>query len=182
MRSFNKVKDEALRQYRRQAPSTRSENEVLRQCQRRGIQQGQRLGRWDPSTRSKMTSPFDKVKDKEGPLTRSKTMPSDKVKDEALWQGQIGQTGGPFKWPGDCIDALCLNYAELVTGFVIRMRVHIINGALLTVRGITVLFHFHKNDLMLVIICKNDKHLVTLYNVIFSNMTGILSHLSYIFY
>ncbi len=35
---------------------------------------------------------------------------------------------------------------------------------------------------MSVIICKDDKHLVTLYNVILSNMTGILSHLSYIFY
>ncbi len=32
--------------------------------------------------------------------------------------------------------------------------------------GITVLCHFRKNDLMPVIICKNDKHLVTLYNVI----------------
>ncbi len=30
---------------------------------------------------------------------------------------------------------------------------------------------------MLVIICKYDKHLVTLYNVIFSNITGMLSHL-----
>ncbi len=35
---------------------------------------------------------------------------------------------------------------------------------------------------MPVIICKNDKHLVTLYNIIISNMTGILPHLSYIFY
>ncbi len=35
---------------------------------------------------------------------------------------------------------------------------------------------------MLVIICKNYKHLVTLYNVIFSNITGILSHLINIFY
>ncbi len=34
------------------------------------------------------------------------------------------------------------------------------------VREITVLRHFHKNDLMPVI-CKNDKHLVALYNVIF---------------
>ncbi len=33
---------------------------------------------------------------------------------------------------------------------------------------------------MPVIIYKNDKHHVTLYNVIFSNMTGILSYLSYI--
>ncbi len=46
---------------------------------------------------------------------------------------------------------------------------------------ITVLGHFHKNDLMPVIICKHDKHLITLYNAIFSNMTGIMSHLSYIF-
>ncbi len=38
------------------------------------------------------------------------------------------------------------------------------------------------NDLMPVIICKNAKHHVTLYNVIFSNMTDILSHLNYIFY
>ncbi len=38
----------------------------------------------------------------------------------------------------------------------------------LTVMGITVLCHFHKNGLMPVIICKNDKHFVTLYNVIFS--------------
>ncbi len=52
----------------------------------------------------------------------------------------------------------------------------------LLVREITVVCHFRKNDLMLVIICKNDlmpviickndKHLVTLYNVIFSHMTG----------
>ncbi len=35
---------------------------------------------------------------------------------------------------------------------------------------------------MPVIICKNDKHLVTFYHVIFSNMTGILSYLSYSFY
>ncbi len=48
------------------------------------------------------------------------------------------------------------------------------------VAEITVLCHFRQNDLMPVIICKSDKHLVTLYNVIFRNMTGILSHLSYI--
>ncbi len=30
--------------------------------------------------------------------------------------------------------------------------------------------------------CRYMWHLVTLYNVIFSNITGILSHLSYIFY
>ncbi len=41
---------------------------------------------------------------------------------------------------------------------------------------------FHKNDRMPVIICKNDKHLVTDYNVIFSNMTSTLSQLSYFFY
>ncbi len=36
---------------------------------------------------------------------------------------------------------------------------------------------------MPVILCKNDKHLVTFYNVkLFSNMTGILLHLSDIFY
>ncbi len=51
-----------------------------------------------------------------------------------------------------------------------------------TVRGITILCYVRKTDLMPVIICKNDKHLVTHYNVIFSNMTGILSHFSYIFY
>ncbi len=39
-----------------------------------------------------------------------------------------------------------------------------------------------KNSLMPVSICKIDKHLIILYNVIFLNMTGILSHLSYIFY
>ncbi len=50
------------------------------------------------------------------------------------------------------------------------------------IAGITVLYDFQNNDLMPVIICKNDKYLVTHYNVIFSNMTGILSHLSYIFY
>ncbi len=50
------------------------------------------------------------------------------------------------------------------------------------VKGITVLCHFRKNSPMPVIICKNDKHLVILYNVIFLNMTGILSYLSYIFY
>ncbi len=33
--------------------------------------------------------------------------------------------------------------------------------------GITVLCHFRKIDLIPVIICKNDKHLVTLCNVIF---------------
>ncbi len=49
--------------------------------------------------------------------------------------------------------------------------------------GITVLCNFHKvSDLVHVITCKNYKHLLTLYNVIFSNMIGILSHLSYIFY
>ncbi len=52
----------------------------------------------------------------------------------------------------------------------------------LAVGGITLLCHFSKNDLTPVIICKNTKHLLTLYNVIFSNMIGILSHLSYIFY
>ncbi len=31
-----------------------------------------------------------------------------------------------------------------------------------TVKGITVLCHFRKNDVMPVIICKTDKHLVTL--------------------
>ncbi len=49
-------------------------------------------------------------------------------------------------------------------------------------RVITVLCHFRKKDIMPVIICKNDKHLVTLYNIIFSNMTGIQSYLSDIFY
>ncbi len=49
-------------------------------------------------------------------------------------------------------------------------------------KGITVLCNVRKNYLMSVIICKSEKHLVTLYNVIFSNMTGIISHLSYIFY
>ncbi len=48
-----------------------------------------------------------------------------------------------------------------------------------SVGGISVLC---TNDLMPLIICKNYKHIVTLYEVIFSNMTGILSHLSYIFY
>ncbi len=54
-----------------------------------------------------------------------------------------------------------------------------------SVRGITVLRHFRhfrKNNPMPVITCKNDQNLGTLYNVIFSNITGILSHLSYIFY
>ncbi len=51
-----------------------------------------------------------------------------------------------------------------------------------SVRGIIVLRHFRKNNPMPVITCKNDQHLGTLYNVIFSNITGILSHLSYIFY
>ncbi len=51
-----------------------------------------------------------------------------------------------------------------------------------SVRRITVLCPFRINDLMPVILCKKDKQLVTLYNVIFSNMTGILLHLSYIFY
>ncbi len=48
--------------------------------------------------------------------------------------------------------------------------------------GITVLCHFCKNELLPVIKCKNDKHLVTLYNVIFSNMTCILNNRRYIFY
>ncbi len=39
-----------------------------------------------------------------------------------------------------------------------------------------------ENNSTPVIICKNNKHLVTLYNVIFSNMIGTLSHLNYIFY
>ncbi len=51
-----------------------------------------------------------------------------------------------------------------------------------SVGRITVLYHFRKNNLMPVIICKNDKHLVIHYNVIFSNMTDILSHLSYIYH
>ncbi len=51
-----------------------------------------------------------------------------------------------------------------------------------TVGGISILCHFEKHYLMPVIICKNNKYLVTFYNEIFSNMTGILSHLSYIFY
>ncbi len=55
------------------------------------------------------------------------------------------------------------------------------HDVLLPVGGITVLCHVHKNDLMPVM-CINDQHLVTLYNIIFSNMTGILSHLTYIFY
>ncbi len=48
-------------------------------------------------------------------------------------------------------------------------------------RGNNSIVSFHKNDLMSVIICKIDKHLVKLYNV-FLSMTCILSHLSYIFY
>ncbi len=51
----------------------------------------------------------------------------------------------------------------------------------ISVCGITVLCHSRKNDLTHVILCKNDNP-VTFYNVIFSNMTCILSHLSYIFY
>ncbi len=43
-------------------------------------------------------------------------------------------------------------------------------------------FHEKCPTYVTVIICKNDKHLVTFYNVIFSNMTGVLSRLSYIFY
>ncbi len=35
---------------------------------------------------------------------------------------------------------------------------------------------------MPVVICKNDRHLVKRYNVILPYMTGILSHLRYIFY
>ncbi len=54
-------------------------------------------------------------------------------------------------------------------------------GELSSVGGITVLCNIRKNDIMPVIMCKNYKHLVTLYNVIFSNITGILSYLSYIF-
>ncbi len=53
---------------------------------------------------------------------------------------------------------------------------------LLKEMGITVLCHFRKINLMPVIICKNYKHLIKLYNEIFSNMTHILSHFSYIFY
>ncbi len=46
-----------------------------------------------------------------------------------------------------------------------------------SIGGITV-----KIDLMPVIIYKNDTHLVTIYNVMFSNVTDILARLSYIFY
>ncbi len=54
--------------------------------------------------------------------------------------------------------------------------------AILPVWEITVLCHSRINDLMSVIKCKNDKHLITFYKVIFSNITGtcILSHLCYI--
>ncbi len=34
------------------------------------------------------------------------------------------------------------------------------------------LSHFRKNDLMPLIICKNNKNFVTLFNIIFSNMTS----------
>ncbi len=51
-----------------------------------------------------------------------------------------------------------------------------ISMSTISVEEITVLCHFLKTDLMPVIICKNDKPFVKLYNVIFSNMTGILSH------
>ncbi len=44
----------------------------------------------------------------------------------------------------------------------------------LAVVGIIVLCHFIKTDLMPVIISKNDQHLVTLYSVVFSNITGSL--------
>ncbi len=56
------------------------------------------------------------------------------------------------------------------------------NHAQYSVGGITVLCHVRKNCPMPVTICENEMHLVTLYNVIFSNMTGIVSHLSYIVY
>ncbi len=46
---------------------------------------------------------------------------------------------------------------------------------LLSVARIAVLYQFHKNGLMPLTIYKNEKHLITLYNVIFSNMTGILT-------
>ncbi len=52
----------------------------------------------------------------------------------------------------------------------------------LTSPGNNSIVSFYENDQMPVIIYKNYKHLVTLYNVIFSNMTDILSHFSYIFY
>ncbi len=47
-------------------------------------------------------------------------------------------------------------------------------GPKLAVQGITIFCHFRKNYLMPVIICKNDMHFVTLYNVI--------CYLSHIFY
>ncbi len=59
----------------------------------------------------------------------------------------------------------------------------LLSHLLLPVEEITVFCHFLVDDLMSDIICKNDKHVVTLYNVILSNRTaGIMLHLSYIFY
>ncbi len=57
--------------------------------------------------------------------------------------------------------------------------VHCLVAVIVTVQWITVVCHFRNNDPMPVIIYKNDKNLITLYSVIFSN---ILSHLSYTFY
>ncbi len=74
--------------------------------------------------------------------------------------------------------SMCLSIIDHMSSAVTLRKSQLI----LSVRGITVLCHFRKYDLMPVIICKNDKHLVTLYNVIFSYMTGILSQMSYIFY
>ncbi len=77
----------------------------------------------------------------------------------------------------------CLS-TDVVDVFISRNQAHCLlsRESWLAVRRLTVLYHFRKNDLMPVIKWKNDKHLVTLYTVIFSNVTSILSHLSYISY
>ncbi len=87
----------------------------------------------------------------------------------------------------------CMLHLYLIHGIIYICRIHIMylchrsrsKGVIIiivSVSGITVLCHFRKIDLMPLTICKNDKLLVALYNVIFSNMTGNLSHLSYIIY
>ncbi len=74
-----------------------------------------------------------------------------------------------------CVKCLCV-WCSIGSGFTLW------GYQQYSVRGITVLCHFLQNDQMPVITCKYDKRLVTHYNVIFSNIKGILSHLNDILY
>ncbi len=77
-------------------------------------------------------------------------------------------------------ESLTVNFGKDCSAFATITHCICTSTCLFSSEGIIVLCHFLKNDLMPVIICKNDKHLLKLYNVIFSNMTGVLSHLRYL--